>query len=471
MNRTIAYIVIGTLAVLTLAGTASAATLVFPKGGEYLNGIETITWTRQSPSSDIELRLFVSGSEIRPELCDPCPGTTFSLDTGKYGDSREYFLEIRENGDGINGNPRVTTSGTFTIDNKVPDTAADLSGPVGLAGWFTGDVTVSLDAQDETSGVAATTAAVDGGASGPYQDAFRVAGDGAHSVVFASTDRATNAEASRGVSFNIDGTAPASAISIGSPSVDDGRVVWVTSATPITLSAADATSGVAGIGYRLNREDFQAYTGPFVIAGADGAYLVEWRAVDVAGNVEALQHLTVVLDNTAPGLDLDRPQAGGLYADGVLVAETHPLRVETAGPAAGNGATDADTIAFAVATGTLDVRVSADDGAGVGVAVVRFYVDGVLRAEDASAPYAWTWDTSAERLGEHVLTVEAEDLLGNADTRERRVLTIPAAQEGVQKTLDAAIAGQPPVLPREVRDLLAQLPAAPVAASTRTALA
>ena len=53
----------------------------------------------------------------------------------------------------------------------------------------------------------------------------------------------------------------------------------------------------------------------------------------------------------------------------------------------------------------------------VGVAGVQFLLDGTpLGAEDTTAPYAVTWDTTTATNGPHTLTCPARDAAGNTAT-------------------------------------------------------
>ena len=59
------------------------------------------------------------------------------------------------------------------------------------------------------------------------------------------------------------------------------------------------------------------------------------------------------------------------------------------------------------------VTFRADAVDNVGVANVEFQVDGVTMANDTSAPYSTTVDTSLHAAGQHVLRVRARDAAGN----------------------------------------------------------
>ena len=64
----------------------------------------------------------------------------------------------------------------------------------------------------------------------------------------------------------------------------------------------------------------------------------------------------------------------------------------------------------AVVAGT--VAVTADAGDDHGVVKVEFFVDGVLVGVDTATPYGWTWDTTTEADGSHVVKAVATDTVG-----------------------------------------------------------
>ena len=65
--------------------------------------------------------------------------------------------------------------------------------------------------------------------------------------------------------------------------------------------------------------------------------------------------------------------------------------------------------------GTVQVTASASDN--VGVAGVQFKLDGAnLGAEDTTAPYAVSWNTTPTANGSHTLTAVARDAAGNTTT-------------------------------------------------------
>ena len=99
---------------------------------------------------------------------------------------------------------------TSSADTTPPTTHVTFSGDLGASGWYAGPVQVALTAEDNAGGVgvASTQFRLDGGAVQTYSAPFMVAGDGAHTVEFWSTDAAGNAEAPHSEALKIDGSGP-----------------------------------------------------------------------------------------------------------------------------------------------------------------------------------------------------------------------------------------------------------------------
>jgi hypothetical protein len=89
---------------------------------------------------------------------------------------------------------------------------------------------------------------------------------------------------------------------------------------------------------------------------------------------------------------------------GTTPPDPTPPTVSLTAPAAGS-----------TVTGSVSVSANASDN--VGVAGVQFKLDGAsLGAEDTSAPYAVTWDSSTVANGSHTLSAVARDAAGNSTT-------------------------------------------------------
>ena len=191
----------------------------------------------------------------------------------------------------------------FTVDSLPPMTVDAVAGTNGQNGWLVTPATVTLSATDATTGVKNTFYRVNGGLWQSYSAGISVVSDRVNVVEFYSTDNAGNTEGVNRITVGIDTVGP---ISVASLESTIGLADWYVSAATYTISAADATSGIGRIVYRIDGGAWKDYVGPFTIT-ADGAHAIEYYSQDVAGHVEATQSTTMKLDCTAPDLYIDSP--------------------------------------------------------------------------------------------------------------------------------------------------------------------
>ena len=140
-------------------------------------------------------------------------------------------------------------------ETTAPVTAAALtpSAPNGSNGWYTTDVTLTLDATDDCSGVAGTEYSTDGGATWlPYSGNVLIGNEGVTTVHFRSTDRAGNVEPPQSVVVKLDKTAPVFSLSANPATIwpPNGGTVNVT----LKGDGADAVSGLLGVSYVVTDE-------------------------------------------------------------------------------------------------------------------------------------------------------------------------------------------------------------------------
>ena len=214
------------------------------------------------------------------------------------------------------GNVEPTQTVSLSIDTRSPTTTATLGGSQGGSGWWSSVVTVTLVATDETSGLATTEINVDGAGWQAYSAAVPVAGEGAHGVAFRSVDVAGNAETAQFRSFQIDLTPPTSTKSLTGTLGNGG---WYTSSVTIVLSGEDALSGLANLSYRRDGGTWTVYTGAFPVV-PDGPHTIDFRATDIAGNVEAMHSFTIRIDSLPPDTTINEPtQNASVHSSSVRV--------------------------------------------------------------------------------------------------------------------------------------------------------
>jgi len=145
-------------------------------------------------------------------------------------------------------------------------------------------------------------------------------GDGVFEHTFTSDSELTHGE----FIIATDKIPPETWLSIGEPKFVVDHLTYLTSATPITLMAADNAggSGLALTAYRIYNAAYDngwiTYSQPFYLTGlSDGTYYIDFYSTDVAGNIELANTVTVILDNTGPSVEVVNPPAGWALQDGV----------------------------------------------------------------------------------------------------------------------------------------------------------
>jgi glucose/arabinose dehydrogenase/chitodextrinase len=184
------------------------------------------------------------------------------------------------------------------------------------------------------------------------------------------------------------------------PSTPTNLTATATSSSQINLTWDASTDDIGVTGYKVFRNGTRiatatetSYNDTGLTASTTYDYTVS--ATDAAGNdspksaVRSATTLDPPADTTAPTLSLTAPA---------------------------NGAT---------VSGTINVTADASDN--VGVVGVQFLLDGDnLGAEDTTAPYSVSWNTSTATNGAHVLTARARDAADNTATSAARNVTVAA---------------------------------------------
>jgi concanavalin A-like lectin/glucanase superfamily protein/Big-like domain-containing protein/PASTA domain-containing protein len=153
-----------------------------------------------------------------------------------------------------------------------------------------------------------------------------------------------------------------------------------TGAVPLVIASIAATSTAGG---QITGANPYTYTPPAGFLGVDS---FTYRVANSVGSATGVVKVTVTADLVAPTVSLTSP-TGGQVSGSVLVA------------------------------------ANASDN--VGVAGVSFF-DGTtpIGAQDTSAPYSVTWNTSALANGPHTLTAVARDAAGNTATSAPVTVTV-----------------------------------------------
>jgi hypothetical protein len=205
----------------------------------------------------------------------------------------------------------------FSLDDTAPQSTLSTSPAAGPSGWHTSaPVTVTLDADDGAgTGVASLEYRTGTGAWTTYTAPFTLAATA--TVEYRSTDVRGNVEPAKAAEVRIDTTPPTSTAVLDPPGA--------TGPVTVRLSATDAGSGVSRIEYETTGT-WTTYSAPAPpVFTAPGAYTVRYRAVDVAGNVEAEHSVSFTI--ASPG------NAAEAEVDVVGVVVPSMLSLKLGGPA------------------------------------------------------------------------------------------------------------------------------------------
>jgi hypothetical protein len=287
------------------------------------------------------------------------------------------------------------------VDNIAPTTTIALSpaSPDGNNGWYITSVGVTVTADDNAggTGVAETRCQLDGAAPASF-DALpagscnigTVSAEGTHVVYAASKDHAGNKEVVRSQSFKIDMTPPTTTITLG-PSDPNGTNGWYTVDVGVTVSGVDAAEtrcqldGTAPAGFDAMP------TTPCSIGTvtAEGTHVVYAASRDEAGNTEAVQSRSFMIDKTAPSTTI------------------------TLSPAAPDGTNGWYKV---------DVNVTASGTDPVsGVAETRCQLDGAVPASFAALPAGPCSLGTVTTEGVHTIYAASQDQAGNVESSVKLV--------------------------------------------------
>lgn len=194
------------------------------------------------------------------------------------------------------GNSTSADSAKVSIDRTRPSTNATAP-----SGWANVAQTVTLAPSDALSGVAGTFYILDGGAQ-QSGTSVPVTGDGTHTLVYWSVDKAGNVEQQKSVEVKIDGTSPTISHTQMPLANFNG---WNRTSVTVKFVCDDATSGIA------------ACTSDQVVSTEGEDQTVTGTATDNAGNT-AHDPASVSIDATDPtiGATADRAPNANLAENG-----------------------------------------------------------------------------------------------------------------------------------------------------------
>jgi hypothetical protein len=156
------------------------------------------------------------------------------------------------------------------LDTTAPVTSAQASPAANQAGWSNGDVTVTISASDDISGVARTEHNLDDGGWTLYSTPLVISTDAVHTLQYRSIDRSSNVETAKSLTVKLDKTPPTVSYT------GNAGTYGILDTVSITCTPADNLSGVAS-------STCQNINGPAYDLSL-GSTTLSATATDVAGN-------------------------------------------------------------------------------------------------------------------------------------------------------------------------------------------
>jgi hypothetical protein len=166
----------------------------------------------------------------------------------------------------------------------------------------TSQTPIALQAADPGAGLAEIRYVIDCGDWTVYTGPIYLTGsDGPRKIRYYGIDRLGNAEDVKTVSFILDNHTPVTVLEIGAPTYVDERGTWVTSKTSISLRRTEESAYGRTVTYfRVDGRDWQVYSGPFVLYGADGPHQISYYSRNASGVAEDLKTVVVRKDDASP---------------------------------------------------------------------------------------------------------------------------------------------------------------------------
>lgn len=264
------------------------------------------------------------------------------------------------------GNKTSVMSHQFMVDTVLPVLSVTVTPADGKNGYYIKEpVPVTLHSMDATSGVDAVYYQIDQGEYICYQNkAILISGERSHLLTYYAEDTAGNRTEVKQLEVLIDHTAPI--LKIEPEKMNGKNSCYVTSPVLHTLTATDNVSGVQHLYYRVDQGEYCLYDDGIQVSG-DGAHVIDYYGLDVAGNITSVCSHNLQIDTTAPQTQLahSTPLVNGTVLHLELSATDNFSGVTTIYYRVDNGpvnTTDSDI--YLQTAGTHTVAYFAEDSAG-----------------------------------------------------------------------------------------------------------
>jgi len=316
--------------------------------------------------------------------------TYYRIDDGtwtKYIPQEQTYIPIA--GDGQHtveaysidywGNEETPVVDTFSIDQTDPTVDVTISGAEQENGWYTDDVTVSISADDDLSGISKIMYQVDFGPWQEYNSPVTIT-EGSHYINALAVDNAGNS-VEQTEQIKVDMSPPKTTCILNGQGNDNRFYQSV----EIRIVGSDTGSGIKESLYQIDNQPagFNVYYQPMIIDEL-GTHTIEYYSIDNIGNIGETKTETFTISNVNFDLHITEPE-NALYIFGIkLIPTSQPILI-------GKG------------TVTVNAEPFTTDPANI--QQIEIQLDGETQITTTQSIYTWRIDQSL--MGKHTITIKA----------------------------------------------------------------
>ncbi|MEW6618612.1 MAG: Ig-like domain-containing protein, partial [bacterium] len=225
--------------------------------------------------------------------------------TGAFSIVQEGIHQIGFRAIDTVGNQSKEKTIDVIVDNTPPDVQMDIDRKSGS--FVRSDTQFSLIGIDDAAGVAEVIVKIDNEAWMRYAGTFSIFQEGSHWIRFQAIDNVGNQSKEKIVNVIVDRTPPGIKMDI-----DHKSGCFVRSDTKFSLIASDDASGVAEFIVKIDNEAWKNYSGTFSLS-QEGNHQIGFQAMDTLGNQSKEKIIDVIVDNTAPEVQMDIDRKSGSF--------------------------------------------------------------------------------------------------------------------------------------------------------------
>jgi len=277
----------------------------------------------------------------------------------------------------------TTTTTTTSIATSESTTVTTVPSETKSALYVNFKSTFDLISQDDLSTVDFVEYRINDGDYIKYTGPISLSKEGPTTITYRAIDKVGNRENAQILNVIVDNTPPVASLKPLDPVYMDKGTIFASPKTRYGITAEDSSAGVKEIIYYIDNDPKQKYTGNPITINKSGFHVINYFAVDNAGNQSNEQSYVVNVDAGQPTVEIIESQPF------IKVNDKTFARVGTT------------------------FKVTAKDGES-GVAKV------LVKVDDATEFVPYVEDLAFNTSGEHKISAKAIDNVGN----ESDVVTI-----------------------------------------------